>query len=239
MKTNFLKPPAALLLAAGLLGSAGITPALAESHEMAPRILTFDRAPGVEDLEQAFGLKPRAIIAAASGDRLDRPLAQPDAAKPNPVVAKPKKPKPAKARPIAVKPAVVKPVGAIQPAPPGHIKPGPVPDVWVADRVEFANSSDAVLSSQLGIVDTVGSLMLKRPEVVLIISGHANATGAHAFNDSLSRRRAEAVRDHLVRLYRVNPNRFVLRWMGAREPLPGFRPRAAGNRRVQFGIYRR
>lgn len=196
-----------------------------ERSEAAPRFVTFDHQPSVEDLQRAFGLGTRAIIAAGSGDRLDQP-----AVAPAPV----KTAKPAKS---PLKTAKAKPAGKTKTAKPA-IKSAPTPDTWVADRVEFANNSGAVLSSQLGVVDAIGALMRKQPDLVIIISGHANATGPHALNDHLSNRRAVAVRDYLARLYRLSPQRFVLRWMGAREPLPGLAPTAGANRRVQFGVLR-
>ena len=117
-----------------------------------------------------------------------------------------------------------------------NIKPSPVPSVWVTEQIRFDNGSDSLVSSEFGIVDRVGEMMIAHPEVRVIISGHANATGAPSVNDNLSKQRAIAVRKYLWRSYAIPEQRFELRWMGAREALPGTAPADPENRRVQFGV---
>ena len=191
-----------------------------------PSVVRFDRAPSVAELERALGFVPRsrAIYSAGTDTRLDRP-AEPEPA----AAAAPSRPVPA--RPAASRPEKVSPMPAR-----ADIKPGPVPEVWVQDRIDFVNGSDEVLSSALGIVDAVGAIMRARPGAVLVVSGHANATGPDVLNDALSRRRAAAVRRYLLRFYGLDPARVELRWMGAREPIRGTDPAAGENRRVQFGV---
>ncbi|MBX2853771.1 MAG: OmpA family protein [Rhodobacteraceae bacterium] len=137
--------------------------------------------------------------------------------------------------------ANTKPAPANKPSKPGasqsaNIKSTPVPSVWVTEQIRFDNASDRLLSSEAGIVDRVGEMMIAHPYVRVVISGHANATGAATANDQISKRRAMAVRKYLWRAFAIPEERFELRWMGAREALPDQAPADPVNRRVQFGV---
>jgi len=118
--------------------------------------------------------------------------------------------------------------------PPG-IKDGPQPASWIPENVEFENGSNRILSTQLGIIDRLGTLLQEKQDFVLVISGHANATGPDAVNDRLSMERSKAVAAYISTMYKIPQERFDLRWKGARDPLPGTPAAAPQNRRVQFG----
>ena len=118
------------------------------------------------------------------------------------------------------------------------IKSTPVPSIWVTEQIHFNDGSDRLVSSEAGIVDRVGEMMIAHPYVRVIISGHANATGSAVANDKISKRRAMAVRKYLWRAFAIPEDRFELRWMGSREALPNKAPADPANRRVQFGVLR-
>ena len=69
---------------------------------------------------------------------------------------------------------------------------------------------------------------------VVRIEGHADASGADEANQALSQRRAEAVKDYLVK---NGADVAMLRavGMGSKAPMPGKDPNAAENRRVEIG----
>lgn len=214
----------------------------------APAIVSFRASPSVADLEALFGLAPARrtvpyrIVLAGNGARVDVPATDlpPPAAKPAPsapAVKPVQKPAAAPTRPAAA-PARPAPAAAPQPSRPAKtaVSSEPMPSVWVTERIRFANNSDRIVSSEYGIVDTIGALLLAHPGTRMVVSGHANATGPSAWNEQLSQRRAAAVRAHLIRQYAIGPERLVVRAAGDREPLPGTRPEAGVNRRVQFGL---
>jgi outer membrane protein OmpA-like peptidoglycan-associated protein len=66
------------------------------------------------------------------------------------------------------------------------------------------------------------------------IEGHTDAAGTDAYNDKLSRRRAEAVKSYLVALHRIDPARLNAVGFGEHKPLDGRDAAAPENRRVQF-----
>ena len=66
------------------------------------------------------------------------------------------------------------------------------------------------------------------------IIGHADATGTDASNQALSVRRAEAVRDYLVKKG-ADPAMLVVTGVGAKDLKNPAKPKAAENRRVEIG----
>lgn len=66
------------------------------------------------------------------------------------------------------------------------------------------------------------------------IIGHTDARGADEYNDSLSRRRAEAVRSRLVQFSGIDASRLTAQGKGKRELKDASRPEDGINRRVQI-----
>jgi OOP family OmpA-OmpF porin len=65
-----------------------------------------------------------------------------------------------------------------------------------------------------------------------LIEGHTDRKGTRAYNDELSKGRAEAVRDYLVHETGVSPDRLRTIGKGFSEPVDPKNPYAAENRRV-------
>jgi outer membrane protein OmpA-like peptidoglycan-associated protein len=65
-----------------------------------------------------------------------------------------------------------------------------------------------------------------------LIEGHTDASGSRQYNIALSLRRAQAVKDHLVREAGVAPSRLQIIGRGPAEPANLADPYAAENRRV-------
>ena len=69
---------------------------------------------------------------------------------------------------------------------------------------------------------------------VLTITGHTDATGPENYNAWLSKRRAQAVKAHLVREHNVNPLQLLTQGKGERELYRPSEPYGRINRRVAF-----
>lgn len=67
-----------------------------------------------------------------------------------------------------------------------------------------------------------------------VVAGHTDAKGSREYNLKLSQRRAEAVRDMLVSLFRVEPERLIAVGLGEEQLQDPSHPDAAVNRRVQL-----
>lgn len=76
---------------------------------------------------------------------------------------------------------------------------------------------------------------LQNQNVKLIIEGHTDAVGSKAYNIILSKQRAAAVKDYLLKSG-IKESHLMTRGMGYETPLPGTDPVDAINRRVQFKV---
>jgi outer membrane protein OmpA-like peptidoglycan-associated protein len=112
-------------------------------------------------------------------------------------------------------------------------------------RVLFAAGSDSLDQSALMVAATVaakldtlvGAARRNRYDVALVIVGRADATGSERDNLTLSRRRALAVRQHLISLG-MAPARLAFDATGSNDPLPADSPadRARLNRSASFVV---
>jgi outer membrane protein OmpA-like peptidoglycan-associated protein len=73
---------------------------------------------------------------------------------------------------------------------------------------------------------------LTTAEAKLLIEGHTDKKGTRAYNDELSKRRADAVKDYLVREMGVTADRLETVGKGFSEPANPKNPYAPENRRV-------
>lgn len=83
---------------------------------------------------------------------------------------------------------------------------------------------------------TVGMLVERNPDMYCWVEGHTDLIGADIYNLELSQKRADAVKDWLVRSLRINPARIVVRAYGKTDPLvmEGDAVAQAPNRRVDI-----
>lgn len=103
-------------------------------------------------------------------------------------------------------------------------------------NIQFAFDSAEIQAASLPYLDQVG-LMLQSPQAqgqAVLVLGHTDASGAEAYNEVLSQKRALAVRDYLVQAHSIAPERLQVAGLGERQPLPGTDPLDAQNRRVEF-----
>lgn len=93
------------------------------------------------------------------------------------------------------------PLAAADDLPPPPPPPPPVaPPVEIAFPVVYFPTGGAVLSAEAKKdLDKVAKIMQEQPKILLDLRGHADNTGAPAANLRLSRQRAEAVKDYLVK----------------------------------------
>jgi outer membrane protein OmpA-like peptidoglycan-associated protein len=97
------------------------------------------------------------------------------------------------------------------------------------------NSSDLRESAKIGLMK-LGLLMDRNPSLYCWIEGHTDLVGGDQFNLDLSIRRAQAVKDYLVKSMRMDPAKIFTRGFGRYRPLVtgGSRADQAANRRVEI-----
>ena len=101
--------------------------------------------------------------------------------------------------------------------------------------VRFGFNSAAIEPSARRQLDALAQgIRLLPPERAVRIEGHTDATGGEDYNERLSQRRAQAVRQYLVAQHGLDPARLHAVGLGELAPLPDLDPAAPQNRRVQF-----
>lgn len=97
------------------------------------------------------------------------------------------------------------------------------------------NSADLRESAKVGLMK-LGLLIDRNPKLYCWIEGHTDMIGGEEFNLDLSRRRASAVREYLVKSLRMDGDKILTRGKGKFEPLvlSGSADEQAPNRRVEI-----
>ena len=103
--------------------------------------------------------------------------------------------------------------------------------------IEFELGSDRLLESSRPLLDRVAAILLKHSKLKLIVSGHTDDTGSYDFNETLSLKRAGAVKMYLA-TGGVHPDSVRVYGYGSRVPVIKDRSEKARalNRRVEFRI---
>ncbi|CAA0082812.1 Outer membrane porin F [Zhongshania aliphaticivorans] len=101
-------------------------------------------------------------------------------------------------------------------------------------EINFANNSDAIPAAYAAELKKVADFMNKFGSTATVVEGHADSNGAAAYNKQLSQRRADAVRNALIRDYGIAANRLSAVGYGEERPIADNKTSAgrAANRRV-------
>jgi outer membrane protein OmpA-like peptidoglycan-associated protein len=105
-------------------------------------------------------------------------------------------------------------------------------------QIHFMYDSAEILPDSMGLVEEIAETLRARPDILQIeIQGHTDNLGTADHNQTLSAKRAAAVRDALI-LIGVPPNRLTAHGYGQEKPVAPNTTEAnrAKNRRVQFVI---
>lgn len=143
------------------------------------------------------------------------------------------------------------PAPALSPAPANAVRPQP--SRYAARNTETRSDATHVQASALSLpvkfgFDSATILPQARPQLDAIaagirmlpseqsvtIEGHTDAIGAESYNQELSERRAEAVKEYLISVHGIEASRLNARGYGKNQPLNERNPNSAENRRVQF-----
>nr|WP_233150288.1 OmpA family protein [Pontibacter populi] len=113
------------------------------------------------------------------------------------------------------------------------------------EKVRFEFDQARVQEGYKQLLDSIVVVLEKYPDHVLLIKGHADFIGSAEYNQALSERRAQAVKDYLIERGVQNPDRLVTRGYGETQPLVKVNERLskrrtesarAKNRRVGFEL---
>jgi OOP family OmpA-OmpF porin len=109
------------------------------------------------------------------------------------------------------------------------------PEKIVIEGVNFDFDKDTLKPRATGILDHAVTVIQQNPEMQFSISGYTDSTGSDQYNDGLSLRRANAVRNYLVQ-HGVTSNRLDVSSYGERNPVAdnATKEGRARNRRVEI-----
>ncbi|KGY11659.1 membrane protein [Vibrio tubiashii] len=79
-----------------------------------------------------------------------------------------------------------------------ELLPGNHVMVKLKDTIKFDTASSRVSTDSKYWLDMMGSYLSTQPGIDIVIDGHADSTGSPSFNDTLSMKRAKAVKQQLV-----------------------------------------
>jgi outer membrane protein OmpA-like peptidoglycan-associated protein len=67
------------------------------------------------------------------------------------------------------------------------------------------------------VLDSIALFLKEYPNVKVEIGGHTDSRGSDAYNLKLSQARAEAVRDYLIKVHNISPDRLIAKGYGERR----------------------
>lgn len=85
--------------------------------------------------------------------------------------------------------------------------------------IHFTTGSDDIMPGSYFTLDSLGETMLAFGNTYLQVEGNTDSRGSAAANKTLSQRRAEAVRNYLVKNFGIPEERFVAVGRGAENPV--------------------
>ena len=108
----------------------------------------------------------------------------------------------------------------------------------VLEGVNFDYDKDTLLAASKAILDKVGKTMKDYPKMRVRIVGYTDSHGPDAYNQGLSERRAETVRDYLHSVHGVAKDRMETRGLGEKKPRAtnATDEGRAQNRRIEFEL---
>ena len=89
---------------------------------------------------------------------------------------------------------------------------------WVLRGVNFEFDRAVLRSESIPILDAAVNVLNEHPELLVAIDGHTDSKGSDAYNERLSRERAETVQDYFVD-NGVSADRLVFRGFGESRPV--------------------
>lgn len=111
--------------------------------------------------------------------------------------------------------------------------------IQILERVYFATDRATIQRRSFPLLDNVAAVLAAHPEIARVrIEGHTDSRGSAEHNRELSQRRADAVRDYLVRRG-IDAARLEARGFGPDRPIVAAaqsEAEHAQNRRVEFNI---
>ncbi len=115
-------------------------------------------------------------------------------------------------------------------------------EVIVLKNIYFETSKANLLPESYPTLDYIGKILIENPDIVVELSGHTDIrpirTREFPSNLELSQARAEAVKDYLVKKFKIDPKRLVAKGYGPYYPIASSLTEEGmyKNRRTEFKV---
>lgn len=105
-------------------------------------------------------------------------------------------------------------------------------------NVEFDTGKTLVKPRYNKEIEKVAEVMKKYPELKVVIEGHTDNVGGAKYNQNLSQRRAEAIKNVLVKKYKIEASRLTAKGYGFSKPIADNKTKEGKqkNRRVEAAV---
>jgi outer membrane protein OmpA-like peptidoglycan-associated protein len=109
---------------------------------------------------------------------------------------------------------------------------------FTLEDLRFKPDSSELVEGYYASLEKAGEQLKEHPEITVTIEGHAASTGRPDFEMSLSRERAEAVKNYLVRSYGIDASRITTVGYGSTKPIADNSTEAGRkqNRRIEYVV---
>lgn len=104
--------------------------------------------------------------------------------------------------------------------------------------INFEFNKAVILPESYPIIDEAAAIIMNHPDIKVEIQGHTDAIGGAEYNLQLSYMRANAVRDYLIEMHEISPERLYIMAYGESRPIAPNTDEQGRykNRRVEFFI---
>ena len=101
--------------------------------------------------------------------------------------------------------------------------------------IRFGFDSAEIAESARPQLDALAAgIKMLPPGQTVVVEGHTDAVGSEEYNKQLSLRRAQTVKQYLVRVHGIDEQRLKEVGLSKQQPIEGADPFSSQNRRVQF-----
>jgi OOP family OmpA-OmpF porin len=110
--------------------------------------------------------------------------------------------------------------------------------IKLTDKIYFKFNKWDIDPKSFKLLEEVANTMKAAPEIKVWVDGHTDSKGSNKFNKTLSQKRVDSVKKHLVEKNGIAADRLEPRGMGEEVPIADNKTAdgRAANRRVEFNL---
>lgn len=108
--------------------------------------------------------------------------------------------------------------------------------IKIKQKIFFASGRSVILSKSFKTLNEVALAMKEHPKLKIEVGGHTDSNGSDKYNLKLSQKRAESVRQYLIKKGGIDGSRLTAKGYGEAKPIDTNKTRSgrSRNRRVEF-----